>query len=165
MTGSLPTVGRADVESSPARKTNVISGSADSGETDLRVLLVSMEPELVAGQFVFVTVADVDSLPRLDPLASVVEPEGLSVVLHKEQADQAGLTYDFVAAWVTLRVRSSLHAVGLTSAVSTALAEAGMSCNVIAGFHHDHLLVPHGRADDALAVLQALTETSGLPAI
>ena len=141
---------------------NKMTGSAEFGETDLTVLLMGMEPELVAGQFVFVTVPVVASLPRLDPLASVVEPEGLSLVLHKDQADQAGLAYDFVSAWVTLRVRSSLHAVGLTAAVSTALAGAGMSCNVIAGFHHDHLLVPHDRADEAMSVLRGLTATSGM---
>lgn len=140
----------------------MITGPVVSGETDLNVLLLGMEPELVAGQFVFVTVPNVDTSPRLDPLASVVEPEGLSLVLRKDQADQAGLAYDFVAAWVTLRVRSSLHAIGLTAAVSAALAKAGVSCNVIAGFHHDHLLVPHDRANEVMDVLRGLTKQSDL---
>lgn len=163
VTGSLPTAVLIDVQSATPVQENMITDSVASGETDLNVLLLSMEPDLVAGQFVFVTVPNVDISPRLDPLASVVEPEGLSLVLRKDQADQAGLAYDFVAAWVTLRVRSSLHAVGLTAAVSAALAEAGMSCNVIAGFHHDHLLVPHDKADAALDVLRGLTEPAGLP--
>ncbi len=124
-----------------------------SGETDLSVLLSSMAPELASGEFVFVSVRDVQDLPHLDPLASVVEPEGVSLVLTRAQADEAGLHYDFVAAWITLRVHSSLHAVGLTAAVSKALADVGMSCNVIAGFHHDHLLVPHQRAEEALGLL------------
>ncbi len=55
----------------------------------------------------------------LDPLASVVEPEGQSLVLRQEHADKSELDYDFVAAWMTLRVHSSLHAVGLTATVST----------------------------------------------
>ena len=46
---------------------------------------------------------------------------------------------------------------GLTAAVSTALAGAAISCNVLAGFHHDHLFVPADRADEALDVLLALT--------
>ena len=85
--------------------------------------------------------------------ATVREDEGLSVVLRRERADALGLAYDYVAAWITLRVHSALDAVGVTAAVSTALAAAGLSCNVIAGYHHDHLLVPADRTDEALAVL------------
>ena len=117
------------------------------------MLLSSMEPELIPGEFVFVSTAGVQAPSGLDPLGSVVEPQGLSLVLTREQADEAGLSYDFVAAWITLRVQSSLAAVGLTAAVSTALAGARISCNVIAGFHHDHLLVPHEHAEEALAIL------------
>jgi hypothetical protein len=40
--------------------------------------------------------------------------------------------------------------------VTRALADAGISCNVLAGFFHDHLLVPKDRADDALVVLRRL---------
>ena len=161
MTVPPSTAGVTVVESSRLGNTTVIPVSAESGETDLTVLLRSMKPELARGQFVFVTVTDIDSLPRLDPFASVVEPEGLSLVLRKGQADQFFLAYDFVAAWIILRVHYSLHAVGLTAAVSAVLARAGISCNVIAGFHHDHLLVPDDRADEALDVLRTSTKTSG----
>ncbi|MGO1385040.1 MAG: ACT domain-containing protein [Arachnia sp.] len=136
-----------------------------SSETDLDALLMSMEPERLPGEFVFVVVSDVNALPRVYPLASVMEPEGLSLVLAKEQAEDVGLAFDFVAAWITLRVHSSLHAVGLTAAVSTRLAESGMSCNVIAGFHHDHLLVPHDRADEALTVLRELSLRISSPVV
>lgn len=77
--------------------------------------------------------------------------------MRQEQADRAGLAYDFVAAWITLRVHSALHAVGLTATVSTALAAGGISCNVVAGHHHDHLLVPVDRAHDALLILRELS--------
>lgn len=120
-------------------------------------LLADMRPSLVQGEFVFVIVTNIESMPPVHPYASVVEPEGLSLVLRREQADEVGLTYDFVAAWITLRVNSSLHAVGLTAAVSHALAAAGVSCNVIAGFHHDHLLVPHPKADEVLDLLHDLS--------
>ena len=63
------------------------------------------------------------------------------------------LPYDFRAAWLSLGVHSALDAVGLTAAVATALARHGIACNVLAGFHHDHLLVAAERRDDALAVL------------
>lgn len=126
------------------------------GESDLRVLLRSMNPELLQGRYVFITVPEGQAAPDVGPLASVIEPEGLSLVVTQEQADRLDLTYDFVAAWITLRIHSALHAVGLTAAVSTALAETGISCNVIAGFHHDHLLVPVDRAQDALCELRRL---------
>lgn len=67
------------------------------------------------------------------------------------------LAYDYVAAWITLEVPSSLAAVGLTAAVSGALHDAGISCNVIAGRHHDHLLIPADRAADAMTALAKLS--------
>ena len=123
---------------------------------DLQRLLSHMDPELRPGEFVFV-VSDAE-----DAEATVVEPEGRSAVLRRERADELGLGYDFVAAWITLRVHSALDAVGLTAAVSSALAGAGISCNVIAGVHHDHLLVPGERAGEALAVLAALGRGPGV---
>jgi hypothetical protein len=121
------------------------------GERDLAVLLGSMQPRLRDGQWVFVTVEEVP--PGVEPLASFVEDEGLSLVVPLHQAVAAGLEVDFVAAWISLTVHSALDAVGLTAAVATVLAEAGISCNVIAARHHDHLLVPYDRAADALALL------------
>jgi uncharacterized protein len=88
--------------------------------------------------------------------ATVREDEGLTVVLRRERADELGLSYDYVAAWITLRVDSTVEQVGLTALFSRALADAGISCNVLAGLRHDHLLVPAGRADEALEVLRGL---------
>ena len=96
----------------------------------------------------------------IDYVAVVLEEEGTTVVLPRESADAHGLAYDDVAAQITLTVRSSLAAVGLTAAVATALAGAGISCNVVAGFHHDHLFVPADRADAAMAVLRSLAPGS-----
>lgn len=92
----------------------------------------------------------------IEAAATVSEPEGRCAVVARSDADQAGLAYDFVAAWIVLRVESALHAVGLTAAVSAALAGAGIACNVLAGLRHDHLLVPVSQADAALAVLGSL---------
>ncbi|MFC9787783.1 ACT domain-containing protein [Rhodococcus sp. NPDC127528] len=125
-----------------------------SGERDLDVLLSSMNPARRPGTYVFVSVP-VDEADGIRAAATVVEDEGVTVVVTKAQADDRGWHYDFEAAWITLRVHSALDAVGLTAAVSTRLAEAGISCNVIAGFHHDHLLVPVEKADLALAALVA----------
>jgi len=95
-------------------------------------------------------------LDELDPEATIREVEGLTAVVRRERADALGVSYDYLAAWITLRVHSALDAVGLTAAVSAALAGAGISCNVIAGYHHDHLLVPVDQAADALEALSGL---------
>ena len=45
----------------------------------------------------------------------------------------SSLSVLFRAAWISLTVHSDLEAVGLTAAFSTALGQAGVSCNVVAG--------------------------------
>ncbi|MFF4604698.1 ACT domain-containing protein [Streptomyces sp. NPDC001339] len=128
-----------------------------TGERDLQVLLRAMRPELHDGRYVFTSVPG--AVPAgLAPVVTVAEPEGLTLVLRQEEADRTGLDYDYVAGWITLRVHSALDAVGLTAAVATALAEGGLSCNVVAGFHHDHLFVPYEAAEEALRRLDALAE-------
>ena len=129
-------------------------------ERDLRTLLATMEPVLRPGRFVFVVVLDEALLDELAPEATIREPEGLTAVVRRDRADALGLRYEYVAAWITLRVHSALDAVGLTAAVSTALARAGLSCNVIAGRHHDHLLVPADHAHAALEALAGLARTA-----
>ncbi|MCU1517083.1 MAG: family acetyltransferase [Pseudarthrobacter sp.] len=125
-----------------------------TGEKNLQTLLASIHPVLREGEYVYVL------WPHGRPLvagieAAVREAEGLTVVLPRAEADSQGLAYDFVAAWITLQVHSELEAVGLTAAVSRALTDAKISCNVLAGFHHDHLLVP---VSDAARALEALAE-------
>ncbi|MGZ4324101.1 MAG: ACT domain-containing protein [Solirubrobacteraceae bacterium] len=127
------------------------------GERDVKQLLASLEPVQRAGEFVFAVVDDVALLEVVAAEATVREDEGLTAVLRRDEADRRGIAYDYVAAWITLRVHSALDAVGLTAAISTALADAGLSCNVIAGYHHDHLLVPADRAAEAIAVLSDLS--------
>lgn len=126
-----------------------------AGETDLDTLLESMHPMVRDGDYVY------SLWPHGKPLegdieAAVREAEGLTVVLRREEADRLGLSYDFVAAWITLQIHSALEAVGLTAAVSAALTHAGISCNVLAGFHHDHLLVPAADSGRALEILKLL---------
>ncbi|MFH8839149.1 ACT domain-containing protein [Streptomyces sp. NPDC017868] len=128
-------------------------------ERDLTRLLAGMRPELDPGRYVFTTV-DGPAPAGVAPVVTVAEAEGLTLVVRQEEADAAGLAYDYVAGRITLRVHSALDAVGLTAAVATELAAVGLSCNVVAGFHHDHLFVEHDRADEALAVLDRLSRRS-----
>ena len=128
-------------------------------ERDLAVLLASMEPERQPGSFVFTTGADVPAGARA--VVVVRETEGVTAVLERAQADELGLAYDFVAAMISLRVHSALEAVGLTAAIATELADHGISCNVVAGYFHDHLFVPEAEADRAVGLLRGLASRSG----
>ena len=67
-------------------------------------------------------------------------------------ADSLNLKYSFVAAWITLTVHSLLEAVSLTAAFSGALANEGISCNVVAAFYHDHIFVDKAYAGKAMGV-------------
>ena len=131
-----------------------------SGERNLDILIASMEPVARDGRFVFVTV-DESTATHLASQIVVRESEGVTVVLPQAAADEQGLTYDFVAGWITLQVHSALDAVGLTAAFATALAEHGISANVVAGYHHDHVLVPINDLERAIAALEQLAASRG----
>lgn len=124
--------------------------------TNLATLLRSMQPTLNQGTYVFASVPDGQQLPAHSIVASIREAEGLSVVMEESAAQQARLSPVFRCAWITLSVKSDLEAVGLTAAFSTALTNASISCNVIAGLNHDHIFVPVAQASSAMAVLRAL---------
>lgn len=124
--------------------------------SDLKQLLLSMEPVRHTGIYVFATGALETTIDPARVVASIREVEGLSVVMARDDALKAGLRPVFECSWISLGVHSDLSAVGLTAAVSRALADAGIACNVVAGTHHDHLFVPADRADDAMGVLRAV---------
>jgi hypothetical protein len=126
---------------------------------DLRTLIADMEPALHPDPIAFCVASHLPRIPLDRVIATMREAEGITVVLSESDARAAGLQPVFLAAWITLNVHSDLEAVGLTAAVSTALAEAGISCNVIAGVHHDHLFVPHSQGSHALAVLRTLVSS------
>jgi hypothetical protein len=129
-------------------------------ETDLNSLLRCLKPELNAGEYVFCS-AQTDSLPKgTEAVGWFREREGTTLILPRHRADALGLPYSFVSAWITLTVHSALEAVGLTAAVSQALANAGISCNVVAASCHDHLFVPVGEARRAMDVLENLSAES-----
>jgi hypothetical protein len=129
-----------------------------NGTTRLDELIRHMRPALNPGAYVF-CLAPAGGLPDgIESIGWFRETEGVTVILPQAAADAAGLAYTLVCAWITLQVHSDLAAVGLTAAVSTALAKAGISCNVMAGLYHDHLFVPLSEGERALQVLERLKE-------
>lgn len=133
-----------------------------SGERDLHRLLSGMRPARRHDAVVMVTLPTLPS--DVEVLATVREDEGLTVVVEQTVADAHGWDYDVPLAWITLQIHSALDAVGLTAAFSNALATVGISCNVLAGRFHDHLLVPVPQAEAAVGVLTELSRAgSGRP--
>ncbi|WDY60458.1 ACT domain-containing protein [Pseudomonas sp. PSKL.D1] len=130
-----------------------------AGETSIEVLLRNMRPTLNEGEFVFCTVPDISVLQGTEVIGTFREQEGLTVIIERAHADALGLEYSFVSAWITLTVHSALDAVGLTAAFATALGNAGISCNVVAGYYHDHIFVGLEYAAKAMQVLQALSRS------
>ena len=131
-----------------------------SGETNLQKLLTQMEPQLHGDDYVFVHVNDTFSFNFDEIQGMFKEKEGTTLILHKDTADHLKLDYDFVASCITLTVHSSLDAVGLTAAFSSALAQNNISCNVIAAYFHDHIFVDKHDAEKAMEVLLTLSNTN-----
>jgi uncharacterized protein len=129
-----------------------------NGETNLTSLLKTLQPKLNSGAYVFCTVQNLNVIDFSKVLMLFREEEAITVILTKETADSLQLEYSFVAAWITLTVHSSLSAVGLTAAFSKALTDAGISCNVIAAYYHDHIFIDAKDAAKAMAVLNQLSE-------
>lgn len=123
----------------------------------LNTLLANLDPILNEGQYIFATVPDTIAIPRAITVGEFKEREGTTVIVARADADRLALAYDYVAAWITLTVHSSLAAVGLTAAFSAALARQGISCNVVAGYYHDHLFVAYEDREEALTVLRELS--------
>ncbi|MGF1863966.1 ACT domain-containing protein [Enterovibrio norvegicus] len=125
-----------------------------AGIKALDQLLASMHPALIDGDWVFCTVSGtLSEYIALNPRATFQEEEGMTLLVSKSAADQAGLNYEGVYKQITLTVHSSLDAVGLTAAVANKLADNGISANVIAAYYHDHIFVQAEKADPALAAL------------
>tara|TARA_R110002033_G_C3894823_1_gene239236 strand:+ start:2599 stop:2991 length:393 start_codon:yes stop_codon:yes gene_type:complete len=129
-----------------------------NGEKNLEMLLKSMKPKHNLGEFVFCKTENLDQLNLSQIIMTFKEEESTTIITKKEVADQLNLDYSFIACWITLTVHSSLEAVGLTAAFSSALSENGISCNVVAAYYHDHIFVDKKDTDKAMEILNAFSK-------
>jgi hypothetical protein len=129
-----------------------------TGEKDLDQLLKTMKPTLNVGEYVFCTTKNTNEIDFNEIVMLFKEQEGSTLILEKKVADKLQLEYSFIASWITLTVHSSLEAVGLTAAFSKALTEENISCNVVAGYFHDHIFVDIKDAEKAMIILNRFSE-------
>ena len=129
-----------------------------TGEKDLNKLLKNMKPKHNAGEFVFCTVKDLEIIDIKNIICMFKEDEAYTIILAKELADKLNLKYSFISSWITLTVNSSLEAVGLTAVFSKALADESISCNVTAGYYHDHIFVDKKDINKAMEILNKFSE-------
>lgn len=118
-----------------------------SGERDLRRLFSALQPKLSVHRHTFAEAQDAE-----------LSPDVFAIVREDEVVTAIRVSPDGAWARISLGVHSSLHAVGLTAAISAALAERNVSANIIAGLHHDHILVPWEQREEALAALRGLSK-------
>jgi hypothetical protein len=114
-----------------------------AGERELSRILDALDPKLYPERYSFSATSD----PTLKDgeFAIVRDEEGLSAIGPDPSGEWAR---------ISLRVHSSLDAVGLTAEIATRLAELGISANVVAALRHDHIFVPWDRRDEALEALR-----------
>ena len=123
-----------------------------AGERDLAKLLGGLVVTHRPGRWVFETRVDA---PNLSSVAmAFAEVEGWTVIR------EAGPDERSAFAWLELSVHSSLEAVGFLAAISTALAGAGVPCNAVAAYHHDHIFVPEGLVETAISAIEPLRQTA-----
>jgi len=131
---------------------------------DTKAMIAGMRPALDPRIWHFCTVDPDDTAlaeqVRDAALATFTEAEGLSAILLHEYAEALDLAGPLPMRRITLRVHSALDGVGLTAAVASVLEVAGIACNMVAAFHHDHVFVPADRAEEAMELLIARAEAA-----
>ncbi|MEO0402056.1 MAG: ACT domain-containing protein [Pseudomonadota bacterium] len=124
---------------------------------DTTAMIAAMTPVLTPDIWVYCSEANADTASALSgsAFALVQEDEGATLILPFDTAQKAGYDVSVPMSRITLNVYSDLEGVGLTAAVARALTDEGISCNVVAAYHHDHVFVPIHDAARALEALEA----------
>lgn len=132
-----------------------------SGLQHLDAILASLDPVLDATCWTWCRLDAADlHAASARAFALIREEEGWCAVVPHDHAPRLGHPADGRWARLTLQVHSSLHAIGLTAVFARALAQKEIPANVVAGLHHDHILVPWARRNDALTALRELAAGS-----
>ena len=119
----------------------------------------ALRPMLAEEEHGFATIPIGSGWPSgLVPVATFAEAEGASVIALAELLKGIGIEHEAGWAKITIGADSRLDDVGLSAAIAAALADKGISANIVAAYHHDHVFVPWDRRDEAMSVLNALSD-------
>lgn len=129
-------------------------------EKDLVKLCGSLDPVMAQPVYVYCSFIDFSLPAGLTAFCTVREGEGLTAVVVRSDAQRLRLPYAFESRLITLSVHSSPEAVGFIAVISRTLAQAGISCNAIAGYYHDRVLIPVDRAEEAMSLLNEIAAES-----
>ena len=129
-----------------------------AAEDALERTYAAAQPTLHPGSYALTTARSVSH--DVTPVLTVQEPEGVSFVVPQEEADRLGLPYSAPVAIVTLQVRATLTIVGVTEDIARTLSRWQIPCSVVAGFLHDHVLVPAQHGEKAVGLLAELTSSA-----
>jgi hypothetical protein len=131
-----------------------------SGENNLQKLLAYMQPDLKESDYVFCTLTQAEYTKlSFEPICIFHEEEAITIIATKEQANASKLSYEMTWACITLRVHSSLSAIGFLAAITNKLASAGISVNAISAYYHDHLFVLWDQRYKAIEELENLSKS------
>lgn len=132
-----------------------------SGELDLQKLLHSMNPLLHDDIYVFISIPPTEQIPdTLERKMSFAETEGTTVIATQAAAEAHKIPFVFPSKMISLRIHSSLEAVGFLAAILGHLKDLGIGVNPVSGFYHDHLFVPLGREDEVMDCLRQLSHNA-----
>lgn len=114
---------------------------------------LDVRPEVVT--FVTVLPGDAELDGFGDVIACIREPEGMSLLvpLTPQRERDERFRDCFRGRLLTVLAPTPLDGVGLTATIASRLAAMGVPCNMIAGHHHDHLVVPDDDLGRVLTVL------------
>ena len=98
---------------------------------NINEIIKKLNPKLNKGEYVFCSVNNLKKFNSKKIIGTFKEKKGLSIIIEKDEGVNLSLSYSFIAAWITLKVNSSLESIGLTATFSNALSNNGISCNVI----------------------------------
>ena len=129
------------------------------GETDLDKILKSLNPELSEEEYIFCTYKN--RSPKLiesDSWAIIQEQEGTTYILERRKAEKYQIEFESVFKRITIKIFSSLNAVGLTAVISRRLANLGISANIVSGYFHDHIFIPTEKANEAKRAIEEIQQ-------
>jgi uncharacterized membrane protein len=136
---------------------------------DTRAMIAGMNPVIREEVWIYCHSDDAAVIAAGIPDAlGIIREEDVALILPRDKALALGFDISVPLRQITLQVASALDGYGLTAAFAGPLAEASIPCNVVAGFRHDHLLIPAHRAEEAMAILrlvQAKAATTDMPAV